>query len=118
MAELRDMKGHTEQAMAVFQGRLNTNFGYEMLNCLRFLDPSVDQKAAFEQNAREEMVKKILKYAVAMFKRRHEEIPELALMKEIGDFISRAGKLHLHLHFPSPLPGFTQKPTKVVHTLF
>ena len=93
MAPLRDMKGHSEQALAVLRKRIAKNFSYEMLSCLRFLDPTVDQMTEFDQAQREDMVQKVLKYATAMFQRRQEPADEVLVLREIGTFIGRPGVL-------------------------
>ena len=91
LACLKDMKGHSESALSLFRGRLSTNFTYEMVHCLRFLDPTVNQQVAYTQGEREDLVQKVLKYAMALFHRRQEVADDLALLREIGEFISQPG---------------------------
>ena len=55
---MRDLKRDAEQAIGIFQNRLKTNFSYELLQCLRFLDPTVNQKRIFNQMERRLWYKK------------------------------------------------------------
>lgn len=104
---LRDMRGNAELALSVFKQRVIRNFSYEMLHCLRFLDPAggenpfnpcvrphftVDQRGTFPLAEREEMVSKVLGYAAAMFHRRGERVDEVELAHDLGIFIGRGGQ--------------------------
>ena len=91
LANLTGMKASAEQALALFNGRLSMNFSYEMLSCLRFLDPTVNQKMTFTQLEREGLVHKVIQYAGAMFRRREMPVTELDLVQGIGEFVGRTG---------------------------
>lgn len=85
------MKGHAELALSIFRARLSTNFTYEMVECLRFLDPSINQKTSYSQLEREAFVRKVMHYAMAMFRRRKLDVDELSFTRELGLFIGREG---------------------------
>lgn len=99
---MRDMKSHAEQALTIFRKRVSTNFGFDMLSCLRFLDPTIDQKTAFTQLQREGLVNKVLKYSRAMFSRCGSAVNDLDVIKEVGEFIGRSGVLAINLDLPHP----------------